>query len=451
MKYCSNITLRLGLAILVGIASNGLSLFGQSDPLFISAQGNVGIGTSTPSTRLEVNGGVKISGNQSLNVNDQFSVSGSGNVGIGTTTPKEKLDLLGGNMCINDGLIFFRGNGNYDHSMGYEPSIDGPKINGKGGVQIDVNNEAIARFKPGRVYLGSSSKVINLEIYGSMHISSNLKVGNVGLNVTQEGKVGIGTVTPRAPLEVNASNGYTTDKVQTVWFSIRQRPLAYGKNETTKNVQIIAKGWIQSDGDGFIATSDARIKRQIGISDAQTDLATLQQIQVTDYHLVDSVLLGTLPQKKVIAQQVQSVYPQAVIDGQTGVIPNVYGLANKVLPQDATTELEMGRSHGLATGDVVQFYLADGTTHLLPVHVLDATRFSVAQRLEGPVFVYGKQVSDLLAVDYDAIAMLNVSATQALAQQVAQLQAQQQVQTALIDQLRTQLDAVKAKLEASVE
>jgi cell shape-determining protein MreC len=44
------------------------------------------------------------------------------------------------------------------------------------------------------------------------------------------------------------------------------------------------------------------------------------------------------------------------------------------------------------------------------------------EALGDKVFVYGKQCLDLKSVDYDAIAMLNVSATQELSKKVAALE-----------------------------
>ena len=38
--------------------------------------------------------------------------------------------------------------------------------------------------------------------------------------------------------------------------------------------------------------------------------------------------------------------------------------------------------------------------------------------------MYGKHVNDLLTVDYDAVSMLNVSATQELSKQIEQLKAE---------------------------
>ena len=71
------------------------------------------------------------------------------------------------------------------------------------------------------------------------------------------------------------------------------------------------------------------------------------------------------------------------------------------------------------------------------------------------VFVYGREVADLRFVDYDAIAMLNVSATQALARRQEQTQKQNvalQEKVAGLDKenaaLKEKLSSVEARMQA---
>ena len=59
---------------------------------------------------------------------------------------------------------------------------------------------------------------------------------------------------------------------------------------------------------------------------------------------------------------------------------------------------------------------------MFTVTVIDAVTFSIPVATSENVFVYGKKVSDLLNVDYDALTTLNISATQQLLKKVEQLE-----------------------------
>ena len=63
------------------------------------------------------------------------------------------------------------------------------------------------------------------------------------------------------------------------------------------------------------------------------------------------------------------------------------------------------------------------------------------------VFVYGREVKDFRSVDYDAISMLNVSATQELARQVATLATENEAlksRLASLEALAAEVAALKA-------
>jgi hypothetical protein len=74
----------------------GLRFFTQGTPrLNVDFSGNIGIGTTSPSAKLDVNGSFEATG--SLHTIGSLFISG-GNVGIGTTSPKQALQVLGGLM-----------------------------------------------------------------------------------------------------------------------------------------------------------------------------------------------------------------------------------------------------------------------------------------------------------------------------------------------------------------
>ena len=156
----------------------------------------------------------------------------------------------------------------------------------------------------------------------------------------------------------------------------------------------------------YFAFSDARIKRIAGRSDSTSDLQTLLGIQVTDYTYVDTVAKGDQPQKKVIAQQVEQVYPQAV-SRTTDVVPDIY---QKAAIREGWVQL----ATDLKAGERVKL-IGENEEGIYPVLEVRGGAFRTDfAPTDGKVFVYGREVKDFRTVDYEAIAMLNVSATQEL-------------------------------------
>jgi hypothetical protein len=168
----------------------------------------------------------------------------------------------------------------------------------------------------------------------------------------------------------------------------------------------------------FTVASDRRIKNSLGQSDGKADLATIKKIEITDYKYRDVVNHGPQTHKKVIAQQVEAVYPQAV-SVSTGVLPDVY---KKATSADGWIQLQAD----LKTDDRIRIVCAKSDQLHRVVAVKnpepgsrEEPQFQLDPPVaEGNVFVYGREVKDFRAVDYEAIAMLNVSATQELARRL---------------------------------
>ncbi len=76
----------------------------------------------------------------------------------------------------------------------------------------------------------------------------------------------------------------------------------------------------------------------------------------------------------------------------------------------------MTKAHELAKGDAIDVYTdKEKLEEARVLKVLSGTTFVIASNHEPvKVFVYGKWVDNVHMVDYDAISMLNVSATQHL-------------------------------------
>ncbi len=177
----------------------------------------------------------------------------------------------------------------------------------------------------------------------------------------------------------------------------------------------------------FDAHSDARIKDITGISDSARDLETINALEVTDYTLKDKVKYGNKPFKKVIAQQVEKVYPQ-VVSQHVDFIPNVYRAASTVTKTAAGTLLHFDNAHGLSPGAKRLKLLTSGDHTMQQVGIVSIPSVRDvlidAPQLNGEkVFVYGEEVDDFRTVDYEGLTTLNISATQEIAKRLAKQQA----------------------------
>jgi len=142
----------------------------------------------------------------------------------------------------------------------------------------------------------------------------------------------------------------------------------------------------------------------------------------------DVIKFGNKPLKKVIAQQVEKVYPAAVTSG--GVkgftfTPDIYAVSESVkIEKPGVYNISLAEAHHLKDGDTVRLITYRNPELNVVAHIVNDKTFTVETRepVGEKVFVYGKQCTDLKAVDYDAISMLNVSATQEIAKKVQALE-----------------------------
>jgi hypothetical protein len=144
----------------------------------------------------------------------------------------------------------------------------------------------------------------------------------------------------------------------------------------------------------------------------------------------DVVNEGDAPLKKVTAQQVEKVYPTAIKTiGLKGVTftPDIYAVASSVKSDGNNVyTISLAKAHGLKEGETVRLITNKISDLNVEVHVVNDKTFTVTTKesLGDKVFVYGKECLDLKGIDYDAISMLNVSATQELAKKVEALEAE---------------------------
>ena len=246
--------------------------------------------------------------------------------------------------------------------------------------------------------------------YGSGGLFIRDNGNNSKVQVTPDGIVQIGTTGTSAKLCIGTK---TTNPIYITGY-LDTNGGQSGDSGQSREMSITAEGMIL--GQIVAVYSDVRIKTDLHVSDTAKDLEALKGIQITDYYYKDKLINGNGTQKKAIAQQVEMVYPQAVIQ-TTGVVPDLF---KKAAVKGGWVEL----ASDLKKGDRVKLIGKKGESIHEVLEIRDGAFRPDGQVDDELVFVYGREVKDLRTVDYDAISMLNVSATQELARKLETVQAE---------------------------
>ncbi len=330
-------------------------------------------------------------------------------------------------------------------------SLPYPISTGHNGIVIGENSGTDSSALAISVDSGSAADPL------SIHSNSGEPIFNVKKPGSSGGPylVGIGTATPQAPLDVEIQSA----------SSISAQFWAYnasgGQNvaESTASpndapVSIRAAGTVRAAQ--FYAVSDVRIKEAVERSDQAADLKALLKLKISDYGYVDLVGKGNQRKKGLIAQQVKEVVPQVVADNNVDFIPNIYAMAKKILWNSSEQQLTItiNQAHELQVGNVVRLIADQGAKEKAVIEILDDSSFIVGEWSEPTeqLFVFGKQVDDFHTVDYDQVAMLGVSAIQALHDDVQDLRQEvrdlRKVNEDLKEQLSLEMSDLKAELAA---
>lgn len=381
------------------------------------------------------------------------SFDGTGTVSLNPSTASSTI-LANGNLTA-DGNVVAKGTLTADGNVVTKGTLtaDGNVV-AKGTLTADGNLIANSNLtaKGTLTADGNLTANSNLMAKGTLMVDGNLITNS---------KVGIGINAPIAPLHVVGEGAtYVTSGAGASFNS-----LAYNRSLTNLNpfnLDISGDAVAYFDGNvltngSFIAGlgvsvfSDARIKDIKGISNTMEDLALLNQIDITDYSFKDKVKNGNRQEKKVVAQELKKIYPQAVNYAEH-VIPNVYEKTEQYDFEEGILTITTKKVHDFTQGDKIDLHTPEKRYVKVEVMTVeDAHTFTIkTEAAPSEVFVYGKWVNDFHVVDYDAISMLNVSATQELSRQIQALQKENAALKAANAALENTVNSRLAKLEAQL-
>ncbi len=286
------------------------------------------------------------------------------------------------------------------------------------------------------------------------------------MTILENGRVGIGTNNPQVTLHVKGSSNMATATPESFDINFGPATITYTLFARGFNNSILGD-WTDAENApdvcayfeesvvvdnsiyvGEVASwSDKRIKTNLQKSNGAKDLALLNKIEITEYDHIDKINKDSRRQKRVIAQQVKEVLPHATQMSKM-VIPNVYEWAKHIEYKDGILTVQTAKAHEFAVGDEIDLKTTkQDLNNVIVLKVIDGHTFTVkAEEKPGNVFVYGKYVNDFLSVDYDDIAMLNVSATQEMYRMIIDLQ---KANKNLIDennQLKSSTSSIESRL-----
>jgi hypothetical protein len=332
-----------GSEVGLGIAGSPIEFYtAATERMRITSAGNVGIGTSSPASRLHVVGGdiavdfvsrkigyitdavpantgyiTPYDANGFVSVHSNFSSGGikfhtgtsnlerlritsAGNVGIGTSSPSARLHVFDSTAASNTesvGLILGRdgaGNGNKSTAILFD-------IGGGGGGAARIYTERLGGFG-GNLIFAAGDTSGNTPERARIDASGNLLVG---------------TTSSAGILTISGDQTYFTTS-STTNASLTLRKGAAGADgvdflqcrDSANNAEFI----IQGDGDAqntnnsYGAISDAKLKENV--TDATPKLDKLNQVRVVNYNLIGH----ERKQIGVIAQELEQIFPSMVQD-----------------------------------------------------------------------------------------------------------------------------------------
>ena len=279
----------------IGATSNNFAAFvtNNTERMRIDTSGNVGIGTSSPASKFNVvNGSITISdgygytwGNTYItgyngnymsfvtNAAERMRIDAAGNVGIGTVTPSYKLDIAAGTLGTTAGSIvpyqrlssLDPGNNDYLEITNTRQTA-GSAWNGAGSrlqQKVDATwmgyiqfNGGAGTTNDGGISFGTGTTTVN-----SISILERMRIDAAG-------NVGIGTVTPAAKLAVvgaitstdNITAYYSDDRLKTKLGTIEN---ALDKVDSLEGFYYEANETAQALG--------YKVKREVGVSAQQVE------------------------------------------------------------------------------------------------------------------------------------------------------------------------------------
>jgi hypothetical protein len=223
------------------VNANGVGVTGGTNLFTVLSTGEVGIGTTTPTTKLDISGSASVSQNFEVDgtasLSNSLFVASGGRVGVGTSAPEDQIDIFG----VTNGLRLSYDLENFGRM--YVDSAGTLFVDSVRTAGPTSPTNVVLTSTGGNVGIGDPNPSSKLSVYGNIFASasgdidlilrSSSATGDEGLfrlrsagvsdrldflnqstvlmSIASGGNIGIGTTTPNAKLSVFADSTYTDD------------------------------------------------------------------------------------------------------------------------------------------------------------------------------------------------------------------------------------------------
>ena len=406
----------------------------NTERMQIAANGNIGIGNYSPVNNiLQIGDGARL---RISNGSSDYTLIGTKE---GNDDNNPRIVIFGSASSGNEGRLYYiSSTANGQHKFFVNGlATEALQINTTAAIfnnnivvgNINTGNPRIQFGSSGDDYIGvsrpSAGGLSTSAAVGDMVIKTANKLilqsGTTGsaicINTNNNIQLGAGYTSATFPITLNSTN-YTFQSF-TGYASCIASGLSVSSSFANPSIYI---GLMNTTAFsvGFYVYSDKRIKKDFEPIDNSLEL--IEKINLTTFKYIDYIEKGNKKNYGVIAQEIEEIIPE-VINECKDYIPNIYKNANGY---DGNNTIYI-KVDNLIIGDKIRIYDNKNKEHQKKIINISEDYITIDEPVEDyedgtDLFIYGKEIPDLKNVNYEALFIVNMRATQELYKRVKALE-----------------------------